>query len=398
MRKPVILVFCDYYLPGTQSGGALRTLENMVEYLGDRFEFRFVTRDRDINSTVSYPSVRIGDWNVLTRESVYYAPPSDQSIYGMARILRNTPHSAIYLNSFFSLPFSVFPLLAMRLGLAPRRPVLLAPRGELSQGALANKVRGKTAFLKITRWFGIYRGIEWQASTVLEQAELARWFGPKARVTVACDFPAKPSQVALERRGKHRGEVRLVFLSRIDFKKNLLGALEMASRLRGNITFDIYGPVADAPYWEVCRDKITKMPAHVVVRHLGQVDTRQVERIFSRYDLFLFPTLGENFGHVILESLSAGTPVLLSDRTPWNELETEKVGWSVPLNEPERFDEILHRMVDMGPEEYGIMSANAVRYALRVKENPGIFDENLAMFSALLLKAEQTTLAPDSAE
>jgi glycosyltransferase involved in cell wall biosynthesis len=42
-----------------------------------------------------------------------------------------------------------------------------------------------------------------------------------------------------------------------------------------------------------------------------------VPGVFRQYDLFVFPTRGENFGHVIIESLSVGTPVLLSDRTPW---------------------------------------------------------------------------------
>ena len=39
--------------------------------------------------------------------------------------------------------------------------------------------------------------------------------------------------------------------------------------------------------------------------------------IFLKNDLFVFPTLGENFGHVIFESLEASTPVLVSDQTPW---------------------------------------------------------------------------------
>jgi glycosyltransferase involved in cell wall biosynthesis len=34
----------------------------------------------------------------------------------------------------------------------------------------------------------------------------------------------------------------------------------------------------------------------------------------------VFPTLGENFGHVIAESLSASCPVICSDQTPWNDV------------------------------------------------------------------------------
>jgi len=43
-EKPIILVICDYYLPGFESGGALRTLVNMVDRLGARFDFRKITR------------------------------------------------------------------------------------------------------------------------------------------------------------------------------------------------------------------------------------------------------------------------------------------------------------------------------------------------------------------
>ena len=46
-EKPLILVICDYYLPGFESGGAMRTIVNMVDRLADEFRFRIVTRDHD---------------------------------------------------------------------------------------------------------------------------------------------------------------------------------------------------------------------------------------------------------------------------------------------------------------------------------------------------------------
>lgn len=42
--------------------------------------------------------------------------------------------------------------------------------------------------------------------------------------------------------------------------------------------------------------------------------------IFSQATAFLFPTLGENFGHVIAEALSVGCPVFVTANTPWTEL------------------------------------------------------------------------------
>ena len=42
--------------------------------------------------------------------------------------------------------------------------------------------------------------------------------------------------------------------------------------------------------------------------------------LLSRHDLLFLPTAGENFGHVILEAMQAGVPVLISDKTLWKNL------------------------------------------------------------------------------
>jgi glycosyltransferase involved in cell wall biosynthesis len=62
------------------------------------------------------------------------------------------------------------------------------------------------------------------------------------------------------------------------------------------------------------------MPGEVRVTYNGTLEPAEVRTTFASHDLFLFPTLGENFGHVIAESLSASCPVLCSDQTPWTEV------------------------------------------------------------------------------
>lgn len=43
------------------------------------------------------------------------------------------------------------------------------------------------------------------------------------------------------------------------------------------------------------------------------------------------PTFNENYGHAIVESFVAGLPVVISDRTPWRNLEKINAGWDIPL-------------------------------------------------------------------
>ena len=75
------------------------------------------------------------------------------------------------------------------------------------------------------------------------------------------------------------------------------------------------------------------------------------------------PTLGENFGHVVPEALAAGCPVLLSDRTPWHDLEQHGAGWTLPLQSPEAFRRVVQQCTDMPAPEFDRLRTAAIRYA-----------------------------------
>jgi glycosyltransferase involved in cell wall biosynthesis len=100
----------------------------------------------------------------------------------------------------------------------------------------------------------------------------------------------------------------------------------------------------------------------------------------AEHKLFLIPTLGENFGHVIFESLAVGCPVLISDRTPWRGLEEKGVGWDVPLGDVARFRAILQECVDMDSEAYASLSQRARGYAVQYEQDSSVLDTYRVMF------------------
>lgn len=51
--------------------------------------------------------------------------------------------------------------------------------------------------------------------------------------------------------------------------------------------------------------------------------------VYRAADLFVLPSLGENFGLTIAEALAAGTPAIATTGTPWGRLQTEGCGWWV---------------------------------------------------------------------
>jgi glycosyltransferase involved in cell wall biosynthesis len=319
--RPIILCFVAYYLPGYRSGGPVRTIANIVHHLGAEYDIRIVTSDRDFLSEKPYPGVQIDSWNTFGNAQVYYASRFSLTFFGIIRILRETPHDFVYLNSFFSFWFASIPLFVRRLGLVPLKPVLIAPRGEFSPGALSIKKHKKLLHIFLSGFLGIYKNLYWQASSELEVNDIRFSLSRLGlRIHVAPDLPGdfvlKDTYVntSVSRRP---GPLRVVFLSRITPKKNLDYLLRALHGISSSIHLSIHGPIEDSYYWRFCLSLIENLPLNISAEYSGEVFPANIHSVLSSYDLFVFPTLGENFGHVILESLSAGTPVLISDQTPW---------------------------------------------------------------------------------
>lgn len=318
-----ILTLADYFLPGFKAGGPIRTIANMVERMGPEYEFLIFTRDRDLGATSSYPGVQVNAWNTLKTARVFYAAPGLGRYRHLFRVLRSEGHDVLYLNSFFSWRSTLLPLLLVRLGLARKVPAVLAPRGEFSKGALGLKAAKKRLYMLLTRALGLYGSITWQASSDDEAKDIHRAMKPgDGKVIVAPNLLPVPAgdlvdSGGYERRPRCRGALRVVFLSRISPMKNLDFLLRVLKGIDAELTLDIYGPTEDVPYWEKCVQLIAELPSNILVDYRGAVSAENVSDVFRQYDLFVFPTRGENFGHVIIESLNVGTPVLLSDRTPW---------------------------------------------------------------------------------
>jgi glycosyltransferase involved in cell wall biosynthesis len=377
-----VLSVIDYYIPGFKAGGPQRTLQYLVESLGDEFEFRVLTRDRDLGDTVPYPAIQADTWQAVGKGRVFYTPVDRLSLTHMRRILRATPHDVLYLNSVFSPDFTLKPLLLRRLGLLRNKPVIVRPRGELNKGAIALKGAKKRAYLVLTRLLGLYAGVLWHASTVLEVEDIRRHFGDDIRVMVApnlsrpfSDSPARPCE-------KVKGHLKLVFLSRISTKKNLAGALGMLDRLQGDVEMNVYGPVEETAYWEQCQAIAEQLPRNIKVRYQGPVAPEDVTAVFAAHHLLLFPTFGENFGHVIFEALAAGCPILLSDQTPWRGLQEKGCGWDFPLSDRDAFRRCLQECVDMDADAFNRLSQGARECALDYARNSGGLEQNRELFRA----------------
>lgn len=381
-RRPVVLVFASYYLPAFRAGGPIRTLANMVGALHREVDFRIFARDHDFGRTEPLPGIPLGAWCDVGGARVFYGARRDRSITRLLSLFREVRPDVVYLNSFFDPAFSILPLALRRVGLVDRRPEwVIAPRGEFSEGALGIKHAKKRAFLAAAKAIGLHEGLVWQASSELEAERIRQTMGDLAGVVlVAPNLTAPVGPLGEVPRAEPGSPVAVCFVGRVSAMKNLRFAIEVASRVRGPIRFDIFGPIEDEAYWRNCEALAAKAPDSCAIRWRGEVHPDAIRETIAPYDAFLLPTLGENFGHAIFESLAAGVPVLVSDRTPWRDLDVRGSGWVRPLESPDAFVEVLESLAGRDPSQREAARRAAHAHAVLVSRSEAVLGANRALF------------------
>jgi len=337
------------------------------------------------------PACRSTRWNEVEGARVFYADVTGRRPDRLAATVAAVDPAIVYVNSFFSPRFSIAPLVLRRLGrFAPRSGWIVAPRGEFSRGAIAIKSLKKRCYMAAARVLGLHRDVLWQASSPLEAADVSREYGvpresihvaPNLTAPVERDRPAHPSRVVPAR-------LSVCFLARICAMKNLAFAIETLATCSTPIDLHIYGPVEDEAYAGRCRDLVPGGDATLRVFWHGEVPPENVRSTLADHDVFFLPTLGENFGHGIFEALAAGVPAVVSDRTPWRDLDAEGVGWVRSLDDQGGFVAVIDGLAMMPPDARLAMRQRAHAYAARFAASSEARDANRRLFEFALDRAK----------
>jgi len=314
-----VLITCGTFEPGFRGGGPVRSVARVADTVSDQIDLVLVTRDRDIGTTEPYAGLS-GRWVPRGRTRIFYLNiHAAGQLLRLWRDLRGVQFDLLYVNSFWSPLFTVLPILAMRLRLLRCRGLLIAPRGQFSAGALSLKATKKRIFLRVWRRLLGGTTVRWHACTDREAAEIRSVY-PWAEVEVSLNQVTLPEEPLAPTVGA--GRARLTYIGRVSAMKNLALTIDALRYVDAPVEFDIYGPLEDRAYWRRCQSLAGRLSDRVRVRYRGELPPDRVRSTFAGYDAFVFPTLGESFGHVIAESLSASCPVICSDNTPWSEVLT----------------------------------------------------------------------------
>ncbi len=373
-----ILIFIDWFYPAFKAGGPIKSIFNLTQALGDELNIFILTSDKDVDGTKLNVSV-----NEIIKNNGYdiiYLDSEHQNSKQYKELADSFKPDFIYYNSLFSVKYTLLPYFVFR----NRESVtnILAPRGMLGKGALSIKPFKKKLFIWVTRSFLFKKRLIWHASTESEEQEIINNYGQNSTIRIAQNISGAINKRNQDSITKRKEQLNVVFLSRISSKKNLMFLLKLVSEMKDleGIKLSIYGPVEKDLNWPSHMEVISNDER---IEYLGLVSPEEISLRLQNNHLYVLPSLNENYGHSIVEALLSGVPVLISDQTPWRNINQYNIGHDLALNDINGWKNAIRAYYGMEEQAYKNCVESCYSYARENILNPEILEENSKLFQLI---------------
>ena len=326
----------------SQAGGPANTIYWITKNLKNHgFETVIVATDKGIQSDVPLNKWReTGGGRAIYIKTRFLHFPFYQTIISLRNFYKA---DVVHISSFF-FPAAFVTAFAARF---LKKKIVWSARGELDTVALQH-----SRFRKLPVLWGIKKFIGkypvFHSTCDEETGYIKKIFGGDARVIQIPNYIEIPPAVK-----RNAGEY-LLYIGRIHPKKaidNLIKAVSMSREfMNSRYVLKIAGK-GKKEFETDLRRLVEKLDLAEKVIFVGQVEGEAKQQILADAHWTIMPSHTENFGIVVLESLAQSTPVIASKGSPWEMLETEKIGFWTE-NSPELLAEKIDEILQMPKAEY----------------------------------------------
>jgi len=354
MKRKIFLLY-PYYWPHYKAGGPVQSLFNLVSLFSEQCDFYLIALEKDLDGLPSEKLIHSNAWvKGPNQENVFYT--DSFTPWFVYKLVKQVKPDVVLLNGMFNIHTTLNGLLAAKLlGIK----VIISPRGMLQAWALKRSATIKKIMMLFFKIL-LKKNEVWHATDAQEKSDITFHFGAEQRVFEASNIPRKVSSFRPLPFPDEKGKIKIVFLSLINSNKNLHLIIDAVNQCPEYV-LDIYGPVIDQAYWDLCKTKILDTSS---VFYKGPIPPWDVPDVLSQYHFFVLPTQGENFGHAIFDALSVGVPILISKKTPWQNIEEKGAGFYIVLEDEESLPSILKQVSKWSDEDYAALRNRSMQYAI----------------------------------
>ncbi|MGY4537042.1 glycosyltransferase involved in cell wall biosynthesis [Mucilaginibacter sp. UYNi724] len=267
------------------------------------------------NASVTIDGVNVIYFKRITKDHTHFSPALLISLWKNAR-----QYNAVHIHAWWNLVSVLSCIVALMRGVT----VFISPRGTLSPYSFENRNSGIKKLLHNLIGRLLLNRSHIHVTSQHEYTAIQSLVSPKSMTTI-------PNFVKL---GKGYPQnvlalaqpFKLIFLSRIEEKKNLEILFNALPDVAAPYHLTIAGD-GNPGYIKTLKALATKNNIAEHITWVGFLNDDKFD-VLSRHDLFVLISYDENFGNAIIESLSVGTPVLISTDVGLANYVTEnKLGW-----------------------------------------------------------------------
>lgn len=198
-------------------------------------------------------------------------------------------------------------------------PYVITPHGVLDKERFKSK-----SFLKAVLLLLVIPVFKWARAVIAINPDEHTQLQQLLNRDVILSSTGIPVSIATRRVRNHGRPLHFVYIGRVHPQKGVIEFLQAAKEVESPIQITIAGP--DDGVGDLLDAKLRALSQHIVNR-IGYVDDQKKSKLLASADVFVYPSHSEGFSIAILEAMSAGLPVLISDRCNFPEIKTQQAGW-----------------------------------------------------------------------
>ena len=202
------------------------------------------------------------------------------------------------------------------------KKVILHPLGFYEPWSLSQKKIKKTSAWYIYQKNFLKKADLVHCASRIEELNLKKLI-PELKTTI---LPFPVHKKFIKKKITQNINKRCIYFSRLHKKKGLDILIDAWVKLKkSDWSLDIVG-YGNQNYY---KNKIKDCKINNINFLKGVSKQNKKKELLDNYDFFILPSLNENFGIAILESLARGLPVLTTNETPWTVIQNKNAGWII---------------------------------------------------------------------
>ncbi len=324
-----VLQICAAYKPAFIYGGPTMSVSMLTEQLakaGISTEVFTTTANGKTELPVSpgqttiVEGVSVRYFKRITKDHTQFSPSLLKQLWK-----NGSSFDLIHIHAWWNL-VSIF---ACLVALMRKVPVLVSPRGTLSEYSFQNKNIGIKWAIHHFLGKHLLNRCHIHVTSEMENKAIQRLIRPKS-ITVLPNFVKLPEKMNFQEHG-NSSIIRLLFFSRIEEKKGLDILFNALTKVSVPFTLTIAGD-GDEYYIEHLKTIAVRNAIDDRINWAGFYNENKFD-LLQEHDLFILPSYDENFGNTVIESLSVGTPVLISEQVGLADyVKKNNLGWICQTN------------------------------------------------------------------